>query len=329
MLTKKTKTPLVSVIMPAHNADGFLKEAIKSILNQSFKDFELIIINDGSLDKTVKIARSFVKKDPRVKLISYRKNKGESVAANLGCAKSNGKYIARMDADDIAHRDRLAKQVAFLNSHLQYIVVGSQAHIIDEKNQIIGQKTFPCSHQDIYNYYGILHPMLHPSIMVRRSVLPDPKKLWANQAEPNDDYFTLFELLQYGKFANLSQKLISYRMHRDNKSMQNIKKKFLNSLKIRILAVRKFNYPLSLSMIIQAIIQAVVVLTLPEWVTVGLFMWLKGIKSFDLAFPIVGKVRQEIINVTKINPNWSVFLPTLLAVFIHTLIFKVLTNKQA
>ncbi len=278
-------SPLVSVIMPAHNAELFLADAIDSILAQTYPNYELIIINDGSTDKTGQISQKYSQKSDKIELINLEKNQGESAAANLGFNQSQGKYIARMDADDISHPERLAKQVQFLENHPDHILVGSQAYIIDSHNQIIGQKKFPLHNQEIYQEYGVLHPVLHPSIMVRRSMLPWEDKLWANQAEPNDDYYTLFNLLKCGKFANLDQKLVHYRMHDNNKSMQDVKKKFINSVKIRYYAVTKLDYPLSLNMALKVLIQALFVLSMPEKLTIGLYLVLRGMKPLNQAFP--------------------------------------------
>jgi glycosyltransferase involved in cell wall biosynthesis len=323
MKTKRTQ-PIVSVIMPAHNAELFLVPAINSILAQTFTNFELILVNDGSRDQTGKIARRFAAEDTRVRVISYRQNKGESAAANVGYQASRGKYIARMDADDIAHPERLAKQVAFLNKHSDYVVVGSQALIIDENDQVIGHKLFPTTNAEIYKAYGILHPMLHPSIMVRRSALdqlPWSGRLWANQAEPNDDYFTLFYLLHCGKFANLPQKLMYYRMHENNKSMQQVKKKFINSLRIRIHAVRHLGYPLTTQMVINAVAQSALVLALPEWVVIGTFLWVKGMKPIEKAFPFIGKIQSWLTSQGPVV-RWDYALPVLAAMLVQSLITR-------
>lgn len=291
---KKNNRPLVSIIIPAHNAELYFAAAIQSIQNQSYKNWEMIIVNDGSTDSTGLIAKQYASNDKRIKVISYGKNKSESAAANIGFRQTKGVYIARMDADDIAHPDRLLKQVTFLENHPEYILVGTQANIIDETDQVVGEKTFPISHKAIYKKYGTIHPVLHPSIMIRRSMLPDKTKLWANEAEPNDDYFTLLRLLQYGKFYNLPQKLMNYRMHADNKSLQHAKKKFVNTLYIRYKAVTELQYPLTFDMISKSVLQTVIMLLLPESLVVGTFLWLKGMKPFSKAFPLVGSMQLKL-----------------------------------
>ena len=112
------KNPLVSILMPVYNSEKYLREAIKSILNQTFTNFELIIINDGSTDNSLKIIKSF--KDNRIKIIKNKGNLGLIKTLNKGIDLAQGKYIARMDADDIAMPKRLEKQIAFFNENPDY-----------------------------------------------------------------------------------------------------------------------------------------------------------------------------------------------------------------
>jgi glycosyltransferase involved in cell wall biosynthesis len=110
--------PKVSVVLPYFNAEKTLNRAIKSITNQSFTDFELLLINNNSTDNSYSIATQFAKQDPRIKLIDEARQ-GVSFAANAGNREARGQYIARMDADDFSHRSRLEKQVYFLDNHPQ------------------------------------------------------------------------------------------------------------------------------------------------------------------------------------------------------------------
>jgi glycosyltransferase involved in cell wall biosynthesis len=321
-MKKTNKQPLVSVIMPAFNAGKFIADAIASITSQTYSNWELIVVDDGSTDNTKQIIRSFSKSNKKIKPIFLRKNHGESAAANIGFSKTKGKYIARIDADDIAHPKRLEKQIEFLEKHTDYILVGSQAIIIDENNQVIGKKIFPKDHQEIYKQYGTIHPILHPSIMVRRSLLPNKNKLWANLAEPNDDYYTLINLIQYGKFHNLPEKLMSYRMHANNKSLNGVKEKFINTLKIRYSAVTKSSYPLTVKMVASSLIQSIIVLSLPSWLVVGSFLWIKGMKPFNKAFPQLNLVKQRLTHIEKNQFYWDYALPALLAVISNLPLIK-------
>lgn len=277
---KNHKKPLVSVIIPVYNGGQFIVEAIESILCQAYKNLELIIVNDGSKDNTLEIIKSFAKRYPKkIKAISYSRNKGESAAANMGFAASKGEFIARMDADDVAYPEKIEKQVTFMLSHPQVIVLGTQADVINEEGEIVGKKTFPTTYQTIYKAYGFYHPMLHPSCLFRRSSLPYKDKLWENTHEPNDDYYTLFGLLERGKFANLSESLVAYRIHAKNKSLQKARSKVFHALKIRIDAIRDFGYKPTFMAIAINFAQLVGAIVLPEHLIVPAYLVFRGMTS--------------------------------------------------
>lgn len=272
------KNPLVSVIMPVYNGSNFVAEAIESVLNQDYKNLELIVVNDGSTDNTLLILRQY-QSFPQVKIISYKNNKGESAAANIGFKASRGEFIARMDADDICRVDRISKQVKFMLANSETIVLGTQADVINEEGKITGKKTFPFDHKSIYETYGIFHPMLHPSCMFRRSLLPNQKQLWEDAREPNDDYYTLFRFLKFGKFANLKESLIGYRIHSNNKSLQHVRQKVLHAMQIRIDAIRYFGYRPTVKAVVINIVQLIGICILPErFILLGYFV-LRGITS--------------------------------------------------
>lgn len=276
---KKDKKPLVSIIMPAYNGNAFIAEAVESIVSQSYRNFELILIDDASTDNTPRIIRDYQLLYPSViRGIFLKESKGESASANIGFKAARGDFIARMDADDVSHPDRLRRQVDFMLKNPEVIVLGTQGLVINENGVVIGKKIFPTQHEDIYKTYGFLHPMLHPSCMIRRSLLPN-NHLYENRAEPNDDYFTLFNLLNYGKFANLNEFLVSYRIHKGNKSLQKPKSKFLNILRIRYRATRDFGYRITATALFINLLQLLVVGLLPERLVVPTYMFLRGMAS--------------------------------------------------
>ncbi|MDO8669476.1 MAG: glycosyltransferase [Candidatus Buchananbacteria bacterium] len=139
-MIKSEAKPLISVLMPVYNGQKFLKEAINSVLNQTYQNFEIIIINDASTDKTKKIASSFVKADPRIKLINHQKNKYRSGALNTGLKHASGSYISFLDADDVYLPDKLKKQLAFLEKNKNIDLVYSDFEVIDRRGQIIFRK---------------------------------------------------------------------------------------------------------------------------------------------------------------------------------------------
>lgn len=130
---------LVTVGMPAYNSERFIGQAIKSVLNQTYRNFELIITDDGSTDKTVEIARSF--QDPRIKVLSDGENHGISYRLNQQIDLASGDYFVRMDSDDIMFPDRIEKQIGYLQIHHNVSVVSSQAIVIDDENKILGSRS--------------------------------------------------------------------------------------------------------------------------------------------------------------------------------------------
>jgi glycosyltransferase involved in cell wall biosynthesis len=126
----RKQEPLISVVMPVYNAAQYLREAIDSILNQTFRDFEFIIINDGSTDRSLEIIQSY--NDDRIRLIN-QKNTGLAKALNNGIAIAKSDFIARMDADDISIPERLTSQFSFLESNVDVVAVGSNAEVIDKE----------------------------------------------------------------------------------------------------------------------------------------------------------------------------------------------------
>ena len=153
------KKPFLTVGLPFYNANKFLKYAIQSTLNQSFSDFELILLNDGSTDSSLEIARSF--KDDRIVVISDGDNKGLAYRLNQISQLANGKYLARMDSDDIMHVDRLKIQLEYLSSNENIDVLGSNAYVIDSENIIYGKMSVlksPKSLNDVFNNQCFIHP---------------------------------------------------------------------------------------------------------------------------------------------------------------------------
>lgn len=275
-----TTNPLVSVIMPAYNATRYMREAIDSILSQTYQNFELIIVDDASKDDTKKVIKDYIKRYPKkVKgvFLTINQNGGGDACANEGVKIAQGEYLARMDADDIADSHRLEKQVAFLQSHKDVVLLGSNAYVIDEHGVITGEKTEPSTHKEIYKLYGTLHPMIHPTCMIRRMIDGKP---FAYQTiyKDNRDYYTFFRLLCDGyKFANLPENLLYYRIHGNNYTFANAKYKFYNTLHIRFEMVRLHGYKPSFSAVISNITQTIIISLLPENVLTGVYMLLKGI----------------------------------------------------
>lgn len=193
----------ISVIMPVYNASLFIKEAIDSVLNQTYKNFELIIIDDGSTDDSVLIIKTF--QDKRIKLIYNEHNFIDSL--NIGLLVSHGKYIVRMDADDIMLPDRLNIQLNYMELHPNIAVSGSYAKKIGDSTGIVKTET---SNSKIISSMLLYNPMTNPTVIFRRSLLG--KHLYVFEYPYAEDYKLWTDMAKDGlEFANIPKVLLLYR----------------------------------------------------------------------------------------------------------------------
>lgn len=277
----KNKKPLVSVLMPVYNSRGFLATAINSILNQTYRNFELIIVDDHSTDGSWDIVSSYKARYPKkVKAIRLPKNLGAGGdrAVNVAFSASKGNFVARMDADDIALPDRLEKQIQYFQSNPDVDVLGGSAYVINREGELIGEKNVKTTYEEIYKAYFVFHPMINPSVMIRKSVLKKGEQYYRTELDANNDYLTFFERIASGvKFANLPDKLLYYRIHGRNDSLIQTKARFLNSLKIRYKAVVGFGYRPTPVAVIKLLAQIIIVAVTPERLVVPLYMLSRGI----------------------------------------------------
>ncbi len=201
---QKTTEPLISVIMPTYNRAHLLPQAINSILNQTYKNFEFIIINDGSSDKTQKVLKEYQKKDHRIILLSNDENKGIVTSLNKGLEIAKGKYIARMDDDDISLPRRLERQVYFLEANPDITVLGSNIQL--PKSHIYKK------HHDIHENAIISHfetPLYHPTVMMRTSFFKKHNLKYDNEFNATEDSHLWFLVTQKnGKIQNLDEVLV-------------------------------------------------------------------------------------------------------------------------
>lgn len=279
--TKKTIRPLVSVVMPVYNAEKFLDEAISSILNQTYRKFELIIVDDASTDASRRIIGKYKRRFPRkIKSIYLKKNQnnGGDRCANEGIKLARGEYIARMDADDLSFPHRLARQVEFLQNNPDIFMVGSSAQVIDHNSKKIGKKTEPRTNEEIKKSFFTFNPIIHPSVMLRAHYLNGTKFRYHIRFSANNDYYTFFKLsCQGAMFHNLSEPLIQFRIHQTNDTFNNIKKKYTNTLLSRIFMIFKYRYIPTIESVFTAIAQTAVVYLLPEKILKNIYLLNRGI----------------------------------------------------
>ena len=229
--------PLVTVLMPVYNGEKYLKEAIESILNQTFRNFEFLIIDDGSTDNSVKIIQSF--NDLRIRLIRNESNIGLIKTLNKGLKLSNGKYIARMDCDDVSLPKRLSAQVNFMEKHPEIGVCGSWVKIIGLEKKFINK--YPQKHEEARAYLLFNTPFAHPAVIIRKEILEKYKLEYDENYKHADDYEFWSRIINHTKISNIPKVLLHYRIHHESVSKKYSSIQTENSNKIRLRLIKQLN----------------------------------------------------------------------------------------
>lgn len=233
----------ISVIMAAYNTERYIEQAIKSILKQSFNDFEIIVVDDASTDKTAEVIAKLAKEDSRIKLIRNKKNLGLTKNLNIALKKAKGEYIARMDADDVALPQRFAKQVTFLDKHKEIALVGTWADIINNKNKRVGEIKYATNDAQIRKNLIGRSQFIHPSVMFRKSVI---KKvgLYDESFRSAQDYEYFPRMMTKFKAANMPEKLMRYRWDfSQNEGFTSGKRQEKNALRARWYMLTRYGWP--------------------------------------------------------------------------------------
>lgn len=239
----QTRTvPSVSVVMPAYNAERYLREAIDSTLAQTYTDFELIIINDGSTDATKDIILSY--SDSRIVYLENEQNSGICVTLNKGLDTARGRYIARMDADDIMMPERLAVQVAYMDAHPEIGASGSD--VID-----FGEDIKEITSQQIYQSYDCAAGLLfnpcfvHPSVIIRKSILDKYNIIYNDEYRGLEDFKMWWDIAQYSKIVNIPKVLLKYRHHTNQETRNRNPQVYIASNKFRVIRYNSFGLKLA------------------------------------------------------------------------------------
>lgn len=247
-------SPAVSVVMSVYNGEDHLAESIESILNQTFRNFEFIIVNDGSNDSTMDILNAYAKKDPRIRLIT-QKNSGLAKALNRGIRLSRADLIARQDADDVSLPERLEKQLQLFDSVRNLVLCGTWFEEVDEGG---GKKlrAYPCDNTTLKDNVLYANNFCHPSVMFKKGVFMacngyDESFLTAQ------DFDLWIRLSCFGSLANVSEKLVikrigfgstvSWKKRRDKLLVVSkiVKKHFIHRKSIDWIKFIKFYFPLA------------------------------------------------------------------------------------
>jgi len=227
----------ITVLMPVYNGEKYLKEAIESILNQTYADFEFLIINDGSTDKSVEIIKSF--SDQRIRFIENEKNLGLIATLNKGIDLALGEYIIRMDSDDVSLPQRLEKQVDFMDKNPDIGVCGSWLTTIGDKKSHLWK--FPENSDDIKTGLLFFCPFAHPTVIMRKSVFIKNNLYYSSDFIHGEDYEFWIRCLKYTEFANIQEILLLYRRYSEQISDKHYKIQQNSAKKARLNIFRELN----------------------------------------------------------------------------------------
>lgn len=223
--------PRVTVLMPVYNGEEYLREAVDSVLNQTFTDFELLIINDGSTDKSVEIIESY--SDSSIRLVHNEKNIKLGATLNKGLHLARGEYIARMDCDDISLPSRLEKQVAFMDSNPKIVVCGTWIRTFGGATSSVSR--YATDSDNIRCIMLFDSSMAHPSVMMRRECLINNKLLYDEEMKYAQDYDLWVRCAQLFPLKNIDEVLLLYRQHAKQigKEYSGEQKKTANKIRLR------------------------------------------------------------------------------------------------
>ncbi len=273
--------PKVSVLMAAYNAEKYIEGTIESVLNQTYNNFEFIIVNDNSSDRTLDLINNYSKKDNRIFVINLKKNLGPSLAANIGLKSVHGKFLFRVDADDISENTRLEKQVYYLQNNPDISMLGGQCKLIDSEGQLIGIKRFPLDNQSIYRSLFSRNPIQHPSCVInlknmsKSAMLHDGKSVLAHDLE------LVFLASKHGRLANLNDYILKYRQYPSSFSLTNPKKTFVSTLAVRAESIFKYGHIPTINGILATLAQIVFLTFIPSKWIYPIYSYLRGMNKID------------------------------------------------
>lgn len=225
---------MISVLMSVYNGEEFLNEAIDSILNQTYEDFEFIILDDGSSDNSLDIIKSY--EDNRIRIHSSSINMGLVYQLNRGLALSKGKYIARMDADDISLPERFERQVAFLDNNPKIGVLGTSFQILDENDFLQPLVKLPTHNNFIKWHLCFRNCFAHPTMMMKRDVIVKAGG-YDKEMQYAEDYDLWRRLSVITNLSNLDEVLVLYRIHKTNVSLIHIQMMHQKTIQIKSMMI--------------------------------------------------------------------------------------------
>jgi len=224
-------TELVSVILPVYNCEKYLDDCLASISGQDYPNIEVLVLVDGGDDNSQKIAVNYSGKVDGVKVLYHRENRGLVYTLNEGVSLAKGRYIARMDGDDVCRSDRISKQVEFLKKNHEIAMCGSAMRIIDEAGKFVRKRSVYKSHEAIKAslYFG--NPVCHPTVMFDLKRIKRKELVYSGRYEHIEDFELWCRLMSLGyRFGNLEDSLVEYRLSTNGVSRKFLDKQIANSI---------------------------------------------------------------------------------------------------
>ena len=213
--------PTISVIMSVYNEEATIAEAIESVIAQTYTDWEFIIINDCSTDRTLEILKRYARQQDRIRILENRHNLGLAASLNKGIKAAQGKYIARMDGDDVSYRERLEKQVAFMKDNPIVDVLGAGAELIDENGKTLAYTNLPETHDKLSANIHKICPFFHSSVIMRKEFL-EQSGGYNDRFRRCQDFDLWSRMCRQATFHNLQEPLIRYQTNSYKSSLKNL-----------------------------------------------------------------------------------------------------------
>ncbi len=254
--------PLVSVLIPTYNSVDFVEDTVRSIMNQTYTNIEIVIVDDASTDGTIKILEKLSKEDKRIKLSQNKKNLGITDNMNNGILKCTGKYIAILDGDDWAYPYRIEEQVKLMEKDEKVVLCSGYMDICDENLNIKTTRTYPLKDKDIRRAMVKYDPISHPSSMWRTDTLLKTN-LYSKNFPICRDYDLIVRISEFGKYENVPKPLIKYRVRKNSETGKRIRQTQLYSFYIQMKAVFEHDFKFTFTDGIFLILRLIVTAILP------------------------------------------------------------------
>jgi glycosyltransferase involved in cell wall biosynthesis len=254
--------PLVSILIPTYNSVDFVEDTVRSIMNQTYTNIEIVIVDDASTDGTMKILEKLSKEDKRIKLSQNKKNLGITDNMNNGIHKCIGKYIAILDGDDWAYPYRIEEQVKLMEKDEEVVLCAGYMDICDENLNVKTTRTYPLKDKEIRRAMVKYDPISHPSSMWRKDALLKTD-LYSKNFPICRDYDLIVRISKFGKYENVPKSLIKYRVRKDSETGKKIRQTQLYSFYIQMKAVFEYSFKFTFTDGIFLVLRLIATVILP------------------------------------------------------------------